>query len=134
MGDVAVTRNGHTHAMEVDDLEGDIDVDLDAGRDPHVRLPKGVHVFYDDGPDPVATDGGTTTTTRTRVHGYGLSGQVRDFAMAGAFSLALVAGWLWGTAPDETAALVALFVAAGIGLIGYRSARADAGGVRDDWS
>ncbi|QIB73539.1 hypothetical protein G3I44_04120 [Halogeometricum borinquense] len=133
MGDVAVTRNGHTHAMEVDDLEGDIDVDLDAGRDPHVRLPKGVHVFYDDA-DHVATDGGTTATTRTRVHGYGLPGQVRDFAMAGAFSLALVAGWLWGTDATGGAALVAFFVAAGIGLIGYRSARADAGGVRDDWS
>ncbi|AFK18630.1 hypothetical protein E6P09_07590 [Haloferax mediterranei ATCC 33500] len=125
MGDVAVTANGHTHAMEVDSLDGDIDVDVDADVNPHVRLPADVHVFYVD--DNLETDGGAAATTRTRVEGYGLSGPVRDYAMAGSLLLAAITGWLWGSASGSvqvTAFLTAL-IAGGLGLVTYRSATAE---------
>ncbi|KAB1193627.1 hypothetical protein GJR96_09310 [Haloferax sp. MBLA0076] len=124
MGDVAVTANGHTHAMAVDSLDGDIDIDVDADRHPHVRLPADVHVFYVD--DRFETDGGATPTTRTRVAGYGLSGSVRDYAMSGALLLASITGWLWGSASGavQFTALLTGLVAAGLGLLAYRSATA----------
>ncbi|MCO8267442.1 hypothetical protein NKF06_12800 [Haloferax sp. AB510] len=124
MGDVAVTADGHTHAVAVADLEGDIEVDVDAGTEPRVRLPTDVCVSYVE--DALETDGGVSAHTRSRVDGYGLAGKTRDYAMAGAMLLASVAGWLWASAGGgmQFAALVTASAAAGLGVIAYRSAAA----------
>ncbi|MEA5387243.1 hypothetical protein VB779_09385 [Haloarculaceae archaeon H-GB11] len=103
-GEVAIREHGSVTAVDSERLDGNVSIDLDQ-EPPLVGVPQNTAVVYegegadleDDVDEPhVETDGGfVRERVRVRQYGLGLTGDLRDAAIATMASSYLGAGYLW---------------------------------------
>ncbi|WP_256403471.1 hypothetical protein [Halorubrum salinum] len=94
-GEVAVRQNGHEHAVDAPDLDGQVLVCLDHG---HVEVPAGLDVRYqEDADDDLETDGGVTADrTSVEMRGAGIGGELAMWALVASGLLLISSGYLFG--------------------------------------
>lgn len=94
-GEVAVRQNGHEHAVDAPDLDGQVLVCLDHD---HVEVPAGLDVRYqEDAEDYLETDGGATADrTAVEMRGAGIDGELAMWALVASGLLLISSGYLFG--------------------------------------
>ena len=104
-GEVAVRQNGHEHAVDAPDLDGQVLVCLDHD---HVEVPAGVDVSYQD-EDDLETDGGTTADrTAVEMRGAGIDEELALWGLAASCLLFIVAGYLFRTSSGVSGLLAGI--------------------------